>query len=55
MREIVCTVCKSKEPVICCATCEALYCEDCKVSVHEKVNSFNLDLKYLSVLSMCQT
>lgn len=37
MKEIVCTVCESKEPVICCATCEALYCENCKVSYHEKV------------------
>ncbi|XP_029206013.2 uncharacterized protein LOC114969842 isoform X3 [Acropora millepora] len=36
MREIVCTVCGSTEPVICCATCEALYCQECKVSVHEK-------------------
>ena len=37
MKEAVCTVCESKEPVICCATCEALYCASCKISVHEKV------------------
>ncbi|XP_078369271.1 uncharacterized protein LOC144653202 isoform X2 [Oculina patagonica] len=36
MKEAICTVCESKEPVICCATCEALYCENCKISVHEK-------------------
>lgn len=46
MKEAICTVCESKEPVICCATSEALYCENCKISVHKKVQSaihfFNL-------------
>ena len=46
MKEVVCTVCESKEPVICCATCEALYCENCRVSVHEKVNSSMHDVKF---------
>lgn len=45
MKEIVCTVCESKEPVICCATCEALYCENCKVSYHEKVKLSICNLK----------
>lgn len=45
MKEIVCTVCESKEPVICCATCEALYCQNCKVSYHEKVKLSICNLK----------
>lgn len=47
MKEAICTVCESKEPVICCATCEALYCASCKISVHEKVTANSPQVKPL--------
>ncbi|KAK3744142.1 hypothetical protein QZH41_017960 [Actinostola sp. cb2023] len=36
MKEPKCTVCETNEPIICCATCEALYCEPCRQAFHTK-------------------